>query len=97
MITVTFRAKAGLVQYLADHQTPRGAGVKLVPVGRDGVDMVIGEPAGGDEVVSRDEQPLLIVDRRMVEKLNGAVVDLAEELRPGVTPAFTVAPARGSF
>ena len=95
MITVTWRAKVGLSQYLADKNAEAGAAVKLVPLGRGEVDMVIATPSGGDEVVCRDEKPLLIVDRRLVEKLNGAVFDLAADLRPGVTPDFTVAPAKG--
>jgi hypothetical protein len=95
LISVTLRAKAGLSQYLAEQKAEAGMAVKLVPIGRGGVDMVIAAPSGGDEVVCRDEKPLLIVDRRLVEPLNGAVFDLATDLRPGETPEFTVAPKKG--
>ena len=72
--------------------------MKLIPLGRGELDMVIAEPGGGDEVFTReDQEPLLIVDRQLVEKLNGAMFDLAGELRPGVEPEFTVAPAGGSL
>ena len=92
MIRVTQRARAGLVQYLADRQAPAGAGVRLVPLGRRGVDLIVAQPEGGDEVFTREERPLLIVDRRLVERLNGAVFDLAAELRAGEEPDFTVTP-----
>jgi Fe-S cluster assembly iron-binding protein IscA len=97
LITITMRAKAGLSQYLKEKNAAAGMAVKLVPLGRGELDMVIDLPAGGDEVVCRDEKPILIVDRRLVEALNGAVFDLAADLRPGVTPEFTVATAKGSL
>jgi Fe-S cluster assembly iron-binding protein IscA len=75
MITVTERAATELEELLTTEDAPPGQGVKLVPSGTGTIGMTIAAPSEGDEVIRRGEEPLLIVDSRVAEALDGAEVD----------------------
>lgn len=75
MITVTERAAAELQEVLVAQQAPPGLGVKLVPNQMGGISMTIAPPAEGDEVVQRGDTPLLIVDYRISDAIDGMVLD----------------------
>jgi len=75
MITVTERAATELEELLTTNDAPPGQGVKLVPSGPGSIGMTIAAPSEGDEVIRRGEEPLLIVDSRVVKTLDGAEID----------------------
>jgi Fe-S cluster assembly iron-binding protein IscA len=75
MITVTERAAAGLQELLTTNHAQPGQGVKLVRDAAGNIGLTIAAPNEGDEVIRRDEQPLLIVDGRIAGALDGAQID----------------------
>jgi hypothetical protein len=52
-----------------------GEGVKLIPSGTGNIGMTIGAPSEGDEVIRHGAEPLLIVDSRIADTLDGAEID----------------------
>lgn len=94
MITVTERAADALEQLLAVSNAPAGQGVKLVPTGTGSVGMTIDAPSEGDQVVHRGDDPLLIVDGRIAEALDGAQIDCDTTVVDGQPRTeFTLQPA----
>ena len=75
MVRVTEQATTALQELLEANDAPPEAGVRLTPSGAGNIGMVIDEPHTGDEVVRRDEKPVLIVDGAVVEPLTDMVVD----------------------
>mgnify|MGYP001119580051 CR=1 FL=1 len=75
MITVTERAVAELQGLLATNHAEPGQGIKLVPNGAESFGMSISTPGEHDEVIHEGGAPLLIVDSRLVEALDGAQID----------------------
>lgn len=75
MITVTERATSGLQELLAINHASPGEGVKLVPNGTGQVGLTIGAPGAGDEVIRYEGAPLLILDSRLAQTLDGAEID----------------------
>jgi Fe-S cluster assembly iron-binding protein IscA len=98
MVGITDRAASALEGMLATNNAPPGCGVKLTP-GNDAstIGMIISEPNEGDDVVRRGDEPLLIVDRQMVDVLDGAEIDCEMQMIDGQERAnFTVRPAPGT-
>jgi Fe-S cluster assembly iron-binding protein IscA len=75
MITVTERAATALEELLSSSNAQPGQGVKLIPSDGGQVGMTIDAPSEGDEVVSRGDAPLLIVDSDIADALDGARID----------------------
>jgi Fe-S cluster assembly iron-binding protein IscA len=75
MVTITERAAAELQQVLADNNAPPGQGVRLAadPTGHLG--LRIDAPRAGDEVVYRDEAPVLVVASEVAGRLMDVVLD----------------------
>ena len=96
MVTVTERAAAEFQEILTTKNAPPGHGVKLVPGGTSGVGIAIDAPGEGDQVIPRSEgdAPLLIVDSRIADALDGMEIDCAEGQAEGQQgAAFTIQPA----
>jgi len=74
MITVTECAAAGLYRLLEYHEAPHGQGVKLRACCKGGIGMTIDKPGEGDKVIWRHGRPLLVIDRGVVEFLEGTVL-----------------------
>jgi Fe-S cluster assembly iron-binding protein IscA len=94
MVIVTERAATELQEVLKNQHAVDGEGVKLVPGGDGRVQMTIGQPETGDQVMQRDGQPLLIVDAAIVDTLEGTEVDYQSGDENGTSAAgFTLRPA----
>lgn len=78
MVQVTEQAAYALQELLAEYAAPPEAGVRLTPSAGGNIGIVIGEPEPGDEVVTRDESPLLIVDGAVAPGLSDMVVDFED-------------------
>jgi len=78
MVQVTEQAANALQALLAENAAPPEAGIRLTPRDGGNVGMVIESPQAGDEVISRDESPLLIVDSVVAPRLTDMVVDLRD-------------------
>ena len=93
MVIVTERAAAELQDVLKTQNASEREGVKLVPGGDGRVQMTIGQPEAGDQVMQRDGQPLLIVDAAIVDTLEGTEVDFQSGDENGTSAAgFTLRP-----
>jgi hypothetical protein len=90
MIHLTERAAVAIATILALRDAAPGDGLKLVPDQAGGRDLTVGPPAAGDEVVRRGGDPLLIVDRRLADELEGALLDLVELGSSVEGPRFTL-------
>jgi hypothetical protein len=91
MINVTERAATVLQDLLTTNDAPPGQGVKLVPDSQGNLGMTIASPDEGDQVVRRDEAPLLIVDASIAQQLDRTELDVQEI--PGEESAqFTLRP-----
>jgi Fe-S cluster assembly iron-binding protein IscA len=75
MITITERAATALEELLSSSNAQSGQAVKLVPSDDGQVGMTIDAPSEGDEVISRGDAPLLIVDGDIADALDGARID----------------------
>jgi len=84
MVTITERA-ADRFEVLREFlEARRDQGVKLIPCCcKACVGMTIGGPSEGDEVVWCRGRPLLIVDCRVVQRLDGAVIDCEDVEQDG--------------
>ncbi len=80
MINVTERAASVLQNLLETIDASPGQGVKLVPDSQGNLGMTIASPDEGDQVVRRDEAPLLIVDASIAQQLDGTELDVQEIL-----------------
>lgn len=78
MISVTERAATELQDLLMTNGATPDQGVKLITDSSGNIGMTIALPAEGDEVVRRDEAPLLIVDGTIAQQLDGTELDLEE-------------------
>jgi len=76
MVRVTEQAATALQELLADNEAPPEAGVRLTPDGKGSMGMVVDAPHEGDEVILRDETPVLILDSALSERLTDMVVDV---------------------
>ena len=77
MVQLTEHAALELVAIREGAGLEPSQGIKLIPDG-DSVDVAIGEPTQGDEVVSRGGEPLLIVDARLTEPMRHLTFDCEE-------------------
>lgn len=75
MVRVTDQAASALQELLADQAAPPEAGVRLSPSAGGNLGMSIETPHDGDEVIEREETPLLIVDGSVAPGLSDMVVD----------------------
>ena len=94
MVTVTERAASELQEVLKNQHASESEGVKLVP-GTDGrIQMTIGQPEAGDQVMQHDGHPLLIVDSAIVDTLDGTEVDFQSGDQNGTgSSSFTLRPS----
>jgi len=76
MVRVTEQAASALEELLAENGAPLEAAVRLTPEAGGTMGMIIQEPQDGDEVISRNEAPLLIVDGAVAPGLSEMVVDV---------------------
>jgi hypothetical protein len=74
MVQVTEYAATKLQGIKEESGLEPSEGIKLIPDG-NAVDVAVGEPDAGDEVIERGEQPLLIVDARLIVPLRDYILD----------------------
>lgn len=77
MVRLTEHAASELQAIRVETGMDPSQGIKLIPDG-DSVDVAIGEPSHGDEVISRSGEPLLIVDASLTEPMRGLTFDCEE-------------------
>lgn len=82
MVQLTDQAAAELKALKEANGLTPAQGIKLVPEGT-GVGLTVSEPAEGDEVITRDEEPLLIVDPLLTDALRGLTFDCIEVFEDG--------------
>ena len=75
MVRVTERATTALQQLLDTNDAPAAAGVRLTPTDRGDLGMTIDEPHPGDEIIRRDQTPVLIVDSVVADRVADLEVD----------------------
>jgi len=75
MVRVTERAATALQDMLTDRNAPPEVGVRLVPNGKGGLGMTVDAPLPGDEIIERDQTPVLIVDGAIKDRMAEMVVD----------------------
>ncbi len=75
MVRVTEQAASALQELLTEYAAPPEAGVRLSPNAGGNLDMNIEAPHAGDEIISDQETPLLIVDGTVAPNLTDMVVD----------------------
>ena len=78
MVRVTEQAASALHELLADSAAPPSAGVRLSPSAGGALGMNIEAPHEGDEVIEREQTPLLIVDGAVAPGLADMVVDYSD-------------------
>lgn len=78
MVLITEQAASALQELLAENAAPPEAGIRLSPRAGGNMGMLIEPPHDGDEVISRDETPLLIVDGAVAPGLSEMVVDFQD-------------------
>ncbi len=86
MISVTERAASELQALLEANGALPDQGEKLVPAGTGTLGVTIDLPAEGDEVILRDDSPLLIVDGSIAPLLDGQELDIQPD--EGGAPQF---------
>jgi Fe-S cluster assembly iron-binding protein IscA len=75
MLNVTERAADQLEEVRSANEASPDQGVRLTPDERGGIGMTVDAPHDGDEVIHRGDEPLVIVDSRITEFLDGAELD----------------------
>lgn len=75
MVQVTERAANALQELLIAEGAPPEAAIRLQDDGQGRLGMSVDAPQPGDEVVSRDDIPVLVVDGGVSERLADKVVD----------------------
>jgi Fe-S cluster assembly iron-binding protein IscA len=75
MVRVTDRAASALQELRTTNEATPDVAPRLAPDGRGGLGMMLAEPQTGDEVIRREETPLLAVDRQVAPHLADLVVD----------------------
>jgi len=86
MVRVTERAASALQELLTTNQAPAEAGIRITPNERGGLAMTVDAPRQGDEVISREEIPVLIVDGAVVGQVGDMVVDCQSAEDDSQTP-----------
>ena len=82
MLIVTDRALVMMANALEAGQLPEEQVLRL-SMGDDGeFGLVLDEARDGDEIISRNERPVLHIDLNTSTSLNGAKLDLAEGTDP---------------
>ncbi len=82
MLIVSDRALVVMANALETGQLPEEQVLRLA-MGEDGeFGLVLDEARDGDEIISRNERPVLYIDLKTATSLNGAKLDLAEGLSP---------------
>jgi len=95
MVRVTEQAASALQELLADYAAPPEAGVRLTPGAGGNIGMSIETPHEGDEVIEREQSPLLIVDGAVAPGLSDMVVDFRDGADDHQTPTgFLLRPNR---
>ena len=96
MVRVTDQAANAMQELLADNAAPPEAGIRLSPSTGGNLGMGIDTPHDGDEVITRDEAPLLIVDADVAPGMTDMVVDFRDTSENGQTPGgFLLRPING--
>jgi Fe-S cluster assembly iron-binding protein IscA len=75
MVRVTERATIALQELLTDNAAPPDTGVRLTPDGSGHLGMLLDTPHPGDQVIQREETPVLIVDGAIAPRLSQMEVD----------------------
>ncbi len=78
MVRVTEQAATAIQDLLADNAAPPDAGIRLSANAGGNVGMGIDTPRPGDEVITRDETPLLIMDSSLSAKITDMVIDVRD-------------------
>jgi Fe-S cluster assembly iron-binding protein IscA len=86
MVRVTDEAAVALKELLVDNDAPPDAGVRITPTAEGQVGMVIDSPREGDEVIRRDETPVLIVGDDIAPRMTDMVVDFETPRENGTSP-----------
>ena len=86
MVRVTEEAATALQELLVENEAPPDAGVRLTPTAAGNMGMVIDSPHEGDEVIRRDEAPVLIVEEALAPRVADMVVDFESTAQSGQTP-----------
>ncbi len=82
MLIVSDRALVVMANALEAGQLPEEQVLRLA-MGEDGeFGLVLDEARDGDEIISRNEKPVLHIDLKTATSLNGAKLDLAEGSSP---------------
>ena len=82
MLIVSDRALVVMANALETGQLPEEQVLRLA-MGEDGeFGLVLDEARDGDEIISRNERPVLYIDLKTATSLNGAKLDLAEGTSP---------------
>ncbi len=74
MVEVTERAAGALEAMLTGNEAPQDVGVRIV-ADADSYGMTIDTVREGDEVVRRNERPVLIADQQVAQTLSGHTID----------------------
>lgn len=82
MLIVSDRALAVMANALEAGQLPEEQVLRLA-TGDDGeFGLVIGEARDGDEIITRDEKPVLYIDSDTSPAIHGATLDVADGINP---------------
>jgi len=86
MVSVTAQAANALEAVLSENAAPPEAGVRLTPNPAGNLGVMIEVPHDGDEVITRDDTPLLIVDGAVTAGLTDMVLDYHDGADDHQTP-----------
>ncbi len=82
MLIVSDRALVVMANALEVGQLPEEQILRLA-MGEDGeFGLVLGEARDGDEIISRNERPVLHIDSETLMSLHGAKLDVADGMSP---------------
>ena len=86
MVRVTEEAAIALKEILVDNNASPEAGVRLTPAADGSLGMVIDSPHEGDEVIRRDDAPVLLVGDDLSPRMTEMVVDFESPPSDGQSP-----------
>lgn len=90
MIQVTDRAERALQEVLTTNSAADDQAVRLLPNGQGGLGFTIDNPGDDDEVVQKDDTPILAVSSQVAGHLTGFVLDYRDGQEDGQSAGFVL-------
>ena len=78
MLSLTWKAADVLAKTLRDGEAEAGQGFRVIPSGPGEIALTLYEPREGDEVITHQDQTVIVIESWVAHMLDGAVLDVQE-------------------